>query len=134
MFEKVAAFKCRAGSATVSMMVTFWSALPDTVEYGEMRNGHRDEAFTFGVMSFAQKASYGLGAALAGWLLDVIGYQANGSQSQAILDALKVCMTLLPAVLILTAFCIIGRYRLDQTVHGRILAIVEKRRVRVPSN
>ena len=57
--------------------LSFWSALPDTVEYGEVRSGKRIESPTFGVMSFAQKAAYGLAVALAGFLLDVIGYRPN---------------------------------------------------------
>ena len=96
--------------------LTFWSALPDTVEYGEMRTGRRDESLTFGVMGFIQKASYGVAVALAGMLLDLIGYQPNGSQGQATLHALKMVMTLLPAGFILLAFLIIGGYRLDRNV------------------
>ena len=107
--------------------LTFWSALPDTVEYGELRNGRRDESLTFGVMGFIQKASYGVAAALAGLLLDLIGYEANGSQDQSTLDLLKVVMTLLPAGFILVAFLIIGNYRLDQPTHERIVAILRRR-------
>jgi glycoside/pentoside/hexuronide:cation symporter, GPH family len=107
--------------------LTFWSALPDTVEYGEMRNGRRDESLTFGVMGFIQKASYGVAAALAGLLLDLIGYQANAVQSQATLDAIKVSMSLLPAGFVFLAFLMIGRYRLDGTTHLRIRAILERR-------
>lgn len=110
--------------------LTFWSALPDTVEYGEMLSGRRDESFTFGLMSFVQKASYGLAAAVAGMLLDLIGYEANVEQSKATLDALKVIMTLAPAVMIFIAFLIIGRYSLDQATHDRIVAIVQKRKAK----
>jgi GPH family glycoside/pentoside/hexuronide:cation symporter len=107
--------------------LTFWSALPDTVEYGELRNGRRDESLTFGVMGFIQKASYGVAAALAGLLLDLIGYQANEAQSQATLDAIKVNMSLLPAGFVFLAFLMIGRYRLDGATHLRVRAILQSR-------
>lgn len=107
--------------------LTFWSAIPDTIEYSELRSGRRDESFTFGIMSFIQKSTYGVAAALAGLLLDWIGYQANMDQSSATLDTLKGLMTLLPAGLILIAFLIIGMYRLDQPTHERIVAILRKR-------
>ena len=94
-----------------------------------MSSGKREESLTFGVMSFIQKASYGLAAAFAGLLLDLIGYQANVNQPQSTLDALKVVMTLLPAGFILIAFFIIGDYRLDQKTHERILAILAKRKI-----
>lgn len=109
--------------------LTFWSAIPDTIEYGEMRSHRREESFTFGLMSFVQKSTYGIAAAIAGFLLDLIGYQANAQQDQATLDTLKACMTLLPAGLILVAFIIIGRYRLDQPTHARIISILNKRRL-----
>ncbi len=68
-------------------------------------------------MSFMQKASYGVGAALAELLLDLISYQAHKPRSQLTLDALKVVMILLPAELILVAFLIIGRYQLGDEKH-----------------
>lgn len=107
--------------------LTFWSALPDTVEYGELRTGRRDESLVFGVMGFIQAASYGIAVAIAGILLDLIGYQANVSQSESTLQALKVIMTLVPAGLIFLAFVVIGKYRLDRTTHQRILTILRKR-------
>lgn len=110
--------------------LTFWSALPDTVEYGELKNGRRDESLVFGVMGFIQKASYGVAAALAGFLLDQIGYQANATQSQSTLHALKIVMTLIPAGFILAAFFVIGNYRLDRVTHGRILISLRKRTLR----
>lgn len=110
--------------------LTFWSALPDTVEYGELQNGRRDESLVFGVMGFIQKASYGVAAALAGFLLDQIGYQANAAQSQTTLEALKIVMTLIPAGFILAAFFVIGNYRLDRVTHGRILRVLQKRALR----
>lgn len=107
--------------------LTFWSAIPDTVEFGQLRSGRRDESFTFGVMSFVQKSAYGVAAAAAGFLLDLIGYQANIAQDQLTLDALKVGMTLIPAGLLLVAFLLIGRYRLDRPTHERIVRILDNR-------
>jgi glycoside/pentoside/hexuronide:cation symporter, GPH family len=107
--------------------LTFWSALPDTVEYGEMRNGKRDESLVFGVMGFLQKASYGFAAALAGLLLDLTGYQANAEQSQFTLDALRISMSLIPAGFVFLAFLMIGQYRVDAATHSRILAVLERR-------
>lgn len=122
---------CAIGSA--AGYLTLWSALPDTVEYGELRSGRRDESLIFGVMGFVQKASYGVSAAVAGLLLDLIGYEANGSQSPSTLNALKIVMTLLPAGFVLVALLIIGSYRLDQGVHERILAILRRRGHRNPN-
>jgi GPH family glycoside/pentoside/hexuronide:cation symporter len=107
--------------------LSFWSALPDTVEYGQVRSGIRIEAPTFGIMSFVQKSAYGLAVALAGLLLDVIGYQPNEVQAQSTIDGLKVIMTLVPATFISAAFLIIGHYRLNAETHARLVTILRKR-------
>ncbi|MEQ5787565.1 MFS transporter [Erythrobacter sp. NFXS35] len=129
-FETVTVVICIAAFGAIGSAagyLTFWSALPDTVEYGEMQSGKREESLTFGVMSFTQKASYGVGAALSGLLLDGIGYSANGTQSAETIEMLKTLMTLLPAGLVAIAFLIIAKYRLDVEAHRRVVGIIDAR-------
>jgi GPH family glycoside/pentoside/hexuronide:cation symporter len=118
------------GTGAAAGYLSFWSALPDTVEYGEVRSGKRIEAPTFGIMSFAQKATYGLAVAMAGLLLDMIGYQPNVEQAEATIKYLKLIMTLMPAAFISIAFLIIGSYRLDAETHARLVSILHERRRR----
>ncbi|WP_073976362.1 MFS transporter, partial [Erythrobacter donghaensis] len=108
--------------------LSFWSALPDTVEYGEVRSRTRIEAPTFGIMSFAQKTAYGVAVAMAGLLLDMIGYQPNVEQTPATTGYLKAIMTLVPAAFIAVAYIIIGTYPLDAKNHARLVTILRKRR------
>jgi GPH family glycoside/pentoside/hexuronide:cation symporter len=79
-------------------------------------------------MSFAQKAAYGLAVALAGFLLDVIGYRPNEVQAQATTEGLRTIMTIVPAIFFSAAFLIIGHYRLDAETHARLVAILRRRR------
>jgi GPH family glycoside/pentoside/hexuronide:cation symporter len=116
-----------AATGAAAGYLSFWSALPDTIEYGEVRCGKRIEAPTFGIMSFAQKTAYGVAVALAGVLLDLIGYRPNAVQSEATLDSLKLVMTLVPVAFISVAFLIIGQYRLDAVTHARLVAILSRR-------
>lgn len=122
------------GTGAAAGYLSFWSALPDTVEYGEVRSGLRVESPTFGIMSFAQKAAYGLAVALAGLLLDLIGYRPNVEQSAATLAELKAIMTLVPAVFISIAFLVIGHYRLDARNHARLVTILHKRAAKQSRN
>ncbi|AUX69478.1 hypothetical protein CHX26_08230 [Porphyrobacter sp. HT-58-2] len=122
------------GTGAAAGYLSFWSALPDTVEYGEVRSGLRVESPTFGIMSFAQKASYGLAVALAGMLLDLIGYRPNVEQSAATLADLKAVMTLVPAAFILIAVLVIGHYSLDARNHARLVTILRKRAARESRN
>lgn len=113
--------------------LSFWSMLPDTVEYGEWQTGVRVESLAFGLMSFAQKVSFGFAAALLGVLLDGIGYQPNADQSGETLRYMKMIMTLLPALFLLLAFILIRRYPLDDTLHRTITQeLDEKRMVDLP--
>ena len=72
---------------TGAFAITFWGMLPDTVEYGEWKTGHRVESMVFGFATFAQKSAVALSALILGVLLDVIGYQAGIAQSEETLTA-----------------------------------------------
>jgi len=78
--------------------MTFWSMLPDTVEYGEWRTGLRAESFIFGLGQFFLKAALGLGAGLFGWSLGAVGYVPNQAQTPETLAGLKDIMVILPMI------------------------------------
>jgi Na+/melibiose symporter-like transporter len=106
--------------------------LPDTVEYGEWQQGVRVESLAFGLMSFAQKVSFGLAAALLGWLLELAGYQANAAQSAATLDAIKAIMTLLPAGFLALAIATLRLYPLTGERHRAIVVDLAARSASAP--
>jgi len=78
--------------------MSFWSMLPDTVEYGEWRTGLRSESFIFGLGQFFLKAALGLGAGLFGWALGAVGYVPNQPQSPETLAGMKAIMVVLPMI------------------------------------
>jgi len=107
---------------SLGFALTFWSMVPDTVEYGEWRTGARTESFVFGLFQFFLKAALGLGAGLFGWLLSGVGYVANADQSPATLAGLKAIMIYLPAVGLVLAGLIMLLYPLRRGSHEAILA------------
>ena len=58
-----------------SIMVTGGSMMADIADEDAVTNGQRREGVLFGAVSFASKAAVGLGAQLAGILLDLSGLQ-----------------------------------------------------------
>ncbi|HEX7034886.1 MAG TPA: MFS transporter [Pseudomonadales bacterium] len=108
--------------ASLGMSMTFWSMLPDTVEYGEWRSGLRAEAMVFGLGQFFVKAFLGVGAGLFGLALDLVGYQPNVVQSAATLAGLKQIMLVLPAVGMGCGLAAMWFYPLRGGVHERIVA------------
>jgi GPH family glycoside/pentoside/hexuronide:cation symporter len=112
----------------LGLALGFWSILPDTVEYGEWRSGRRTESFVFGLGQFFLKVALGLGAGLFGWLLGLIGYQANVAQSVETLARMKMLMTALPALGLVIAGGAMLFYPLRGTRHDEIVAELEARR------
>lgn len=108
----------------------FWSTLPDTVEYGEWTTGVRTESLVFGLVSFAQKVSFGLAAGLLGVLLDGVGYEANAVQTADTLVGIKTIMTLLPAAIGIGGITLIWFYPIDQKLHGRLVRAIAWRNAR----
>ena len=106
--------------------ILFWSMLPDTIEYGEVVTGVRSESSLYGFMTFAQKGSIAIAVLILGWVLDVIGYQANQAMSIATMDNMKVIMTIVPILGISCSLIIIYFYPIDAKMHKDLLRQLQK--------
>ena len=112
-----------------AIAVMFWSMLPDTVEFGELRSGVRDDGILFGLCQFISKAGSGLGIGMIGLLLSFMGYNANQVQSEEALQGIRMAAFLIPAVCSIGSIVIIILYPLDEVTHRRIVrALLWKRR------
>lgn len=107
--------------------ITFWGMLPDTVEYGEWKTGHRVESMVFGFATFAQKSAVALSALILGVLLDVIGYQAGIVQSEETLSGLRMIIVFLPLAGVVTSVACIYFYPLSPQRHADIVAELQSR-------
>lgn len=109
------------GVGSGAYALTFWSMVPDTVEYGEVRTGIRAEGALYGLVSLSQKVALGIGIGLIGVLLDTIGYHANVVQTKDTLDGILILLTLVPAAFALGAGALIWFYPLDRATHAGLL-------------
>lgn len=116
----------------LGLMMTFWSMLPDTVEYGEWRSGVRAEGFIFGLGQFFLKVALGLGAGLFGVALDLVGYVPNVQQSASTLAGLKYIMLVLPAAGLALGLVAMLFYPLKRGVHENIVEQLATRKLAVP--
>ena len=107
--------------------ITFWGMLPDTVEYGEWKTGHRVESMVFGFATFAQKSAVALSALILGVLLDVIGYQAGIVQSEETLSGLRMIIVFVPLAGVVTSVACIYFYPLSPQRHADIVAELQSR-------
>ncbi|HEY7775259.1 MAG TPA: MFS transporter, partial [Kineobactrum sp.] len=112
------------GAGTAAFNVTFWSMLPDTVEYGEWRSGVRDEGIVFGLNQLALKTASGIGIGALGIMLEAIGYVANEPQSAATVAGMRDLVILLPLLLGLLSAAVIAAYPVSRELHGRLLRAI----------
>lgn len=118
------------GIGNSAFILTFWSMLPDTVEYGEWKTGLRAEGAIFGLIAFSQKVALGIGTGMIGVIMGWIGYVPNRPQSEATLHGIVLLYGLGPCLLFLASILAIWFYPLSGTTHRRILRVIERRRGR----
>ncbi|MDZ4375976.1 MAG: glycoside-pentoside-hexuronide (GPH):cation symporter [Phenylobacterium sp.] len=115
--------------ASLGVSTTYWSMVPDTVEYGEWKSGARAESFTFGLAMFFQKVALGLAAAFFGWALDVIGYVPNVQQTPQTLEGLKMVVIAFPLIGLGGSAIAMLFYPLRRGVHEKIVDDLAERKL-----
>lgn len=113
---------------TLGHAFTFWSMLPDTIEYGEWKTGKRTESFIFGLFQFFLKVALGVGTGIFGVLFDAVGYVANVEQSAETLVGLKWIMIGLPMVGLVLGGLAMMFYPLRRGDHESIVEQLAARR------
>ncbi len=86
----------------------YWTLLADTADFAEWKFGARSTGLVFSATTCAQKAGMGIGAAVAGTILDWCGYAPNAEQSASALRGILLMMSLIPAAglaVLALAFC-----------------------------
>jgi GPH family glycoside/pentoside/hexuronide:cation symporter len=75
----------------------YWTLLADTADYAEWKFAARSTGLVFSATTCAQKAGMGIGAAVAGVILDRCGYVPNAEQSALAIKGILLMMSLIPA-------------------------------------
>ncbi|MBS4455775.1 glycoside-pentoside-hexuronide (GPH):cation symporter [Tuanshanicoccus lijuaniae] len=121
------------GNGILTVLTTIFLSL--SVDYGELKSGHRDESVIFSMQTFVVKAASGLAVFLTGIGLDMIGLVGNSgdtgeivSQSATTLSGLRFMMTVIPMVGLLAAYYVFKRYFIltDEKALEMSQALVEK--------
>lgn len=105
----------------LGLAMTFWSMLPDTVEYGEYVTGFRVEGFVFGLGQFILKVALGLGAGGFGLALAYVGFRPDVAQSAATLRGMRAIMYVFPLVLLSIGAVAMYFYPLRRGAHEAIV-------------
>lgn len=103
------------GYGMLNVIMTIF--LSDSVDYGEVMNGTREESVIFSMQTFTVKLASGVAVFLAGLVVDWIHLDtAAAVQTQDTLDALRMWMTIPSVILLIVGIFVFKRfYKLDDT-------------------
>ncbi|MBP1203363.1 GPH family glycoside/pentoside/hexuronide:cation symporter [Duganella sp. 1411] len=98
----------------------FWSAIAETIDYGQVKTGKRVSGFAFGGISVCQKAGMGVAGALAGGLLTYFQYQPNHEQTAFALHGIVLMMTLIPGFFHTLMGLLMFKYRVTDEYYTEV--------------
>ena len=90
-----------------------WTMIADSADYSEWKKGRRATGLCFSAATFAQKAGWGIGAAIAGWLLTAFDYVPNAVQTERALTGIKLLVSVIPGILYMSCALFMIFYNLD---------------------
>lgn len=91
-----------------------WTMLADTADYAEWKSGRRATGLVFSAATFAQKAGWGIGGALAGWLLAIFKFTPNVEQTAEAITGIKLMISVFPGILYMSCSILLFFYSIDK--------------------
>lgn len=117
------------GSGLLNVLITIF--LSDSIDYGEMKNGGRDESVIFSMQTFVVKLSSGFAILIAGASVDIVGLQVDMGTNQTFtaLNGLRCIMTIGPTLLLILALLFfVKKYILDDAKMEEISTQLQEKR------
>ena len=105
----IPAFLIMSAIGMLNVVITIF--LANTVDYGELKNGRRDESVIFSMQTFVVKLASGISALIASVVLTVFHIQKDEEGVLSTLDAgqrlgLRGCMTIIPIVVLIIGYIV----------------------------
>lgn len=111
---------------------TQWCSYPllcNTVEYGEWKNGFRQEGLIMSANSFGSKFGSAFGTALCSWVLAWTGYDGAAEvQSASALTGITIVYVILPIVLNVLCIFVLSFYKLEKEYPTIIKELDERKK------
>ena len=100
----------------------FWSAIAETIDYGQVKTGKRVSGFAFGGISVCQKAGMAVAGALVGVLLTYFQYQPNQDQTPLAMTGIALMLTIIPGFFHFLMGALMFKYRISDDYYGNVKA------------
>ena len=103
-----------AGYGMLNVLMTIF--LSDSVDYGQYKNGVREEAVIFSMQTFTVKLASGIAVAVAGVAINLINLDTEAlTQTTQTLSGLRICVTIPPIVLLIVGIILFRKcYKLTE--------------------
>ena len=98
----------------------FWSAIAETIDYGQVKTGKRVSGFAFGGISVCQKAGMAVAGALVGVLLTYFNYQPNQEQAPFALTGIALMLTVIPGFFHFVMGMLMFKYRISDVYYSEV--------------
>lgn len=121
-------FNIIAKMAYAPAVPLLWTMLGDTADYSEWKDGRRATGLVFSAATFAQKAGWGIGGALAGWLLALFHFEANVVQTETALNGIKLMISVFPGILYMSCAILLVFYKIDHSTCIQMQQELDQRR------
>lgn len=123
-------FNILAKMAYAPAVPLLWTMLADTADYSEWKSGRRSTGLIFSAATFAQKAGWGIGGALAGWLLAIFKFVPNVEQTETAITGIKLMVSVFPGILYMSCAILLFFYNIDHKTCLIMQHDLEERRMK----
>jgi GPH family glycoside/pentoside/hexuronide:cation symporter len=106
-------FNIIAKMAYAPAVPLLWTMIADSADYGEWKSGRRSTGLYFSAAVFAQKAGWGIGAAVAGWILAISQFVPNVEQTATAITGIKLLVSVIPGILYMSCALFMLFYKID---------------------
>ncbi len=121
-------FNIIAKMAYAPAVPLLWTMIADSADYGEWTTGRRATGLYFSAAVFAQKAGWGIGAAIAGWILAISGFIPNVVQNETAITGIKLLVSVIPGILYMSCALFMIFYKIDSGTTEKMKTDLEARR------
>lgn len=121
-------FNIIAKMAYAPAVPLLWTMIADSADYGEWTTGRRATGLYFSAAVFAQKAGWGIGAAIAGWILAASGFVANMVQCDSAITGIKLLVSVIPGILYMSCAIFMIFYKIDAKTTDQMKKDLDERR------
>jgi len=121
-------FNIIAKMAYAPAVPLLWTMIADSADYGEWKTGRRATGLYFSAAVFAQKAGWGIGAAVAGWILAWSTFVPNSIQNDTAITGIKLLVSVIPGILYMSCAIFMLFYKIDKKTTDVMKSDLDKRR------